>query len=1143
MAEASHSWFALPVRRPVGVLMATAAIFVFGLVSYTKLPLSLMPDISYPRLTVRTEMAGAAPEEIETLVTEPLEEALEVATQLVSIRSVSRPELSEIVLEFSWGTDMSRLSLEVREKLDQVNLPDEAERPAILRYDPSLDPIIEVALYGAGEEALFRCAKEEVKRRLEVLEGVAAVKIRGGREEQVLVRVDQETLTRLRIDVATINRRLREENINLAGGSLREGETLYLIRTVNEFRSLDDISRLILANGANNEPILLEDVAHVSKASKDAEVIARVDNKPAVILEVYKEGASNLVEVAARVKKLLFGPPPPSELEKRLRAMSGPPSDGGARSKPALADNLPGGIGARVVSDQSTFIEAALAEVRNAALLGGLGAALVIFLFLRKVFRTLVVAVSIPVSVVVAFAFLKMGEVSLNLMSLGGLALGIGMLVDNAIVVLESISLRKESGQSGQEAAIEGAREVGPAVLASTLTTICVFFPIVFVDGLAGRLFRDQALTVVFSLLASLGVSLTLIPALAGRRERAAGQPRVRRMLGLLTRRPDLPEARFLASLGGRLWAVLGAPFAVVLLVLRLALVLVARLLTALALLVLILVWLLTRPPIYLLRVVSWLPLRIFTVCFGLLETSYPYAIRSAIRLRWPVVLLGVALFAFAWQEGTTLGRELLPRVERGEFRVQVTMPSGTPLEQTHQRVLEVERILREEGGQAVATLASLTGAEDDRTTEGDQGPHTGVVSCVLTPGGDLASRERALLARARPRFDALLETDTRIVYPSLFNLRAPLEVRVFGRDLASMADAVHTVEEAMRSVPGLADLESTLSPGNPEIQIIWDQGKLGRLGLDPEQASNVVREKIRGEIPTRFRDPSGEKIDILVRLDQRTRQTLEDLENLILTPPGRKPIPLKEVARVVPGTGPGEIHHVDRQRCSLLWANVTRGDLSANLGRLEGSLENLLLPRGFHVTTAGQGRDMERSLDSLTQALLLAIFLVYVVMAALFESLLSPLLILLSIPFALVGTVLALKWLALPISVVVGIGVVVLAGIVVNNSIVLVDCAQRCSADGMEPREAIVEAGRRRLRPILMTTLTTLIGLLPMALGTGEGAEIRVPLAVTVMGGLISSTFLMLFFIPSLLAIFARFMPRPDTADEDEVPATEAAP
>ncbi len=1137
MQPPASTWFALPVRRPVGVMMATAAVFIFGLVSYSKLPLSLMPDLSYPRVTVRTEMVGAAPEEIEALVTEPIEEALEVATQLVAIRSVSRPELSEIVLEFAWGTDMSRLSLEVREKLDQVDLPDEADRPSILRYDPNLDPILELALYGAGDAALYRTAKEEVKRRLEVLEGVAAVKIRGGRAEQVLIRVDQEALTRLRLGVDLINRRLGEENINLAGGSLREGETLYLIRTVNEFRDLDDIRQMILADGPTGEPILLDHVAQVVKAAEDPEVIARVDGEPAVILEVYKEGAANLVEVAGRVKTLVFGAPPVPEWRRRMM----PP--GADDPPPPLGEELPGGIEMRVVSDQSTFIEAALAEVRNAALLGGLGAALVIFLFLRKVFRTLVVAVSIPVSVVVACGFLHIGGVSLNLMSLGGLALGIGMLVDNAIVVLESISLRRESGQPGRVAAIEGAREVGPAVVASTLTTICVFFPIVFVEGFAGRLFRDQALTVVFSLLASLAVSLTLIPALAARRERKAGRPRFAAMRALLLRPPEWPEARWMAGVRAAPWRVLGFPVAAVLLVLRAALLVIGRVLTLAALLVLFALWLLSRPLVYGFLALTWLPLQGFRLLFALLEKSYPFAVRATVRLRWAVLLLGLALFAWAVERGQGLGSELLPRVERGEFRIELALHTGTPLEETHVRVLEVEALVREVGGADVQTVASLTGAEDDNTTEGGQGPHTGVVTCVLTPGGDVAARERALLARLRPRLAELIETEARISHPALFSLRAPLEVRVFGRNLERLDEVTRDVAEVMEDVPGLADIETSLTPGNPEIQILWDQAKLARLGLDPEQASNVVREKIRGDVPTRFRDPSGEKIDVLVRLDERERRTLEDLENLQLTPAGKKPIPLKEVAAIVEGTGPGEIHHIDRRRCALLWADTGgRRDLSRTVADLDAALAGVFLPRDFHIATAGQGRDMEKSLGSLLQALLLAIFLVYVVMAAMFESLLSPLLILLSIPFALIGTVLALELAGLPISVVVGIGAVVLAGIVVNNSIVLVDCAQRCSAEGLAAEDAIVEAGRRRLRPILMTTLTTLIGLLPMALASGEGAEIRVPLAVTVIGGLISSTLLTLFFLPALLAIFGRFLPKPEAAEESDEPAALAA-
>ncbi|RME82674.1 MAG: efflux RND transporter permease subunit, partial [Planctomycetota bacterium] len=508
------SFFQIVVNRPVSIFMITAAFLVFGVLSYNRLPLSLMPSLQYPRITLRTEYKGASPYEVETLISEPIERALGILPHLTKITSISHPGLSEVICEFSWKADMKQMILEIRENLDQVRLPEGVERPLILRYDPTLDPILRLAFYGRRPITEIRkLLEEDIKQQLESLPGVASAVVRGGVSPIVMVGLKKIEMDRYKITPQQVETRLKQENINMTGGLLREGDTLYIIRILNEFKSLQDIQNLIVAY-KNKVPIRLKNIAEIREQGGEQKVISRVAGKEAVEVLIYKEGEANLVKVAQRVKEFCFGRKKrekknfffwKKEKSVQKKFQRGP--------KPLIEKYK--GIQIALLSDNSQFVEQSIEDVKSSALWGAFFAFLVLLLFLQNIKNTLIVALAIPLSLVVTFAPMNLLSMSLNIMSLGGLALAAGMVVDNAIVTLESIFRKQEEGLGVRESAVYGTQEIAAAIIASTLTTVAVFFPIVFVEGIGGRLFADQALTVTFALLFSLLAALFFIPSLA----------------------------------------------------------------------------------------------------------------------------------------------------------------------------------------------------------------------------------------------------------------------------------------------------------------------------------------------------------------------------------------------------------------------------------------------------------------------------------------------------------------------------------------------------------------------------------------------------------------------------------------------------
>lgn len=1259
-----RSKYAFTTERPVAILMVVIGVVVFGWISYQELPLNLMPNMTYPSLTVRTEYNGTAPEEIETTISRPIEQALGVVDNLVSISSVSKADQSDVILEFTWDTDMDKATADIREKLDQVFLPADAKRPLILRYDPSLDPILRIGLFGKASLTRLRyIADEEIKRALETVDGVAAVKVKGGLEEEIRVELNEQKLTLIGMDIQRVRNRLTEENVNLAGGKLKEGETEYLVRTLNEFKSVDEINNLVIGRW-NGVDIKVKDIGHVFRTHKERQIITRINGQESVEIEIFKEADANIVEVARRVKDKIYGTARQQAFVQQMSKAESQKKTAGQKAvnpkkrkragagllKKQMTDfitySLPQDIHLRTLSDQSIFIKNSIDEVKDTAVMGGLLAILVLFFFLRRLGPTLIIGLAIPISIISTFAPMKIFHVSLNIMSLGGLALGIGMLVDNSIVVLESITRCRDEGDTLIQATIRGVQEVGGAVIASTLTTIAVFFPIVFVQGVAGQVFGDMALTVVFSLIASLLVALYLIPMLSSRQTetlvRGTDLTRIPRnyilnmplrdkirnlfsagekipfltklkrwffllsetfwqwlyrsllatgalalafakegfllllilfqpltgLIGLFVPRmrlgpwikriavrknggwlsftsqvwqdfllinsvpalyadfagikTSLQKASFLKKGSLALPAILKMVFYLFKYLIAITGEIIFRIFHVTVILIglfiyllLLWAWLIFTVPI---RLLLWL----FDRSYRLIERNYPLLLSKALDRRWEVIITVILLFVFTmtvlWPR---LGSELIPEVHQGEFFVNIHLPIGTPVEGTDARTLPIQkRILKVSG---VAEVASVSGTDKSSTSDAEEGEYTSKITVRLKPVHNPAHAEERIIKQIRTILSDYPGLTGSISRPAIFSFKTPIEVYVKGYNLSKLQNFSKTLEGKIQQIKGLVDVRSNIQRGNPEVQIFYNRKLLSRYGLNIHTVASIVRNKVRGDVATEFKE-EDRRIDVLVRLREQDKESLDDLRHLVINPGEKIPIALQDVADIRVNEGPSEIRRIDQQRTAVLTANVADGyDLSAMNQEIFSTIQNMDIPSDFTYDIAGQNKEMETSLNSLMLALALAIFLVYIVMASQFESLIHPFIIIFTIPLAIIGVVVFLYLLKIPLSIVVFLGMIMLAGIVVNNAIVLVDYINHLRKQGLNKRDALIQAGKVRLRPILMTTSTTVLGLLPMAIGMGDGAEIRTPMAITVIFGLLTSTILTLVVIPTVYDLLTR--------------------
>ena len=1008
------------LNHPVSVFMFGLAAVIFGFISYSRLTLNLLPTISYPTLTIKTEYPGTAPSEIEHIISKPIEEAVGVVDNVVRISSISRTEVSEVTVEFAWHTNMDFAILKVREKLDLLNLPTDAEKSIILRYDPNTEPVMKLGITGTQPLSKIRFISEtEIKQAIESIEGVAACSISGGLEDEIHVDIDEQKLSLLNIPISTVVSRLAQENVNLSAGILKQTDSQYLVRTVNEFKTIEEINDIIIEK-RNDIPITLGNIARVFRGYKERKVISRVNGRECIEAAIYRAADGNTVRVSDAVINKL------TTIEKNIL-------------NPRQMDIL-------IITNQSKFIKNTIAEVIHTAALGGLLAILVLLYFLKNIRSTLIIGVAIPISVIITFFLMFSFDISLNIISLGGLALGIGMLVDNSIVVLEAIQRYRENGMGLYDSALQGTSEVAGAVTASTFTTVAVFFPIVFVEGIAGQLFKDMALTVTFSLLASLLVSLTTVP-----------------MLNTVLRRKN-PRDRFNHLLKK-----------------------------------------------------GFKPL---DKIYDLLLKKYQQFQDMVFRRKKTVILSFLVLFVLAILIYSFMGKELIPVISQGEFLVNIEFKPGTSLAENARTVSLMSEKIKQYN--QIESIYELVGKGSRGGISFQEERENLSEFTIRLKSGILGKKEDLIMARIRKDLDAFKDLKIKVYKPRLFSFKAPLEVVISGNDLEELKRISDELIQKMKGVEGLIDIKSSMEEGYPEIQIIFNRAVLASQTMTINDVGGQIRNKVEGEVATQFIE-SDREVDIRVRVSENFRDRIDKIKRISIRNGLGIIVPLKAIARIRITEGPAEIRRIFQQKSAIITANLSDTDLETASQRILDLANNTPRPDDFTITLAGQSQEKDVAFSSMVFAILLAIFLVYLVMASQFESFKKPFIIMFTIPMGIIGVMLAGIITSISINVIVMIGLVILSGIIVNNAIVLVDYIGQLQKKGMEKIQAIKTAARVRWRPILMTTTTTVLGLLPMALDFNEGFEIRIPLAVTLIGGLIFGTFLTLVFIPLVYSIVVR--------------------
>jgi HAE1 family hydrophobic/amphiphilic exporter-1 len=1000
------------INRPVSVFMFTVAAVIFGFISYSRLNLNLLPTISYPTLTIKTEYPGTAPSEIENIISKPIEETCGVVDNVIRISSVSRAELSEVTVEFAWNTNMDFATLKLREKLDLLRLPVNATKPVILRYDPNQEPIMKLGLTGEGDLGRIRyTAEREVKQALESIEGVAACSISGGLEDEIHIDIDEQKLSLLNIPITTLASRLSQENVNLSAGILKQKDSQYLVRTVNQFQDVEEIKGIIIERRGDVQ-ITLGSVAEVYRGYKERKVISRINGRECIEAAIYRAADANTVSVSDAVTERL------ESVQRNILA--------------------PRGMDFLVITNQAKFIKNTIEQVKQTAILGGILAVLVLLYFLKNLRSTLIISAAIPISVVITFFLMFSSDISLNIISMGGLALGIGMLVDNSIVVLESIQRYREKGTDLYNAALKGTSEVAGAVTASTFTTVAVFFPIVFVEGIAGQLFKDMALTVTFSLLASLVVSLTLVPMLSSAMQKENTKERFSKGLKFIFKPLD----------------------------------------------------------------------KVYDKIFS----SYAKVQEISFTRRKTILVTVVLIFFAALFMSRFMGQELIPVISQGEFLINVEFTPGTSLKENASIISDISDTLKDY--EEIESIYELIGKGSRAGISfQEERENLSEFTLRLRPG-ILGKKEDRIMDRVRADLEKFPTTNIKVYKPRLFSFKAPLEVVVSGNDLDQIKSVSDELLDRLQGVDGIIDLKSSMEEGYPEIQIIFNRAVLASQDMTINSVGSQIRSKIEGEVSTRFIE-SDREVDIRVRLAEDSRDRVEKVSRIQVRNGLGVMVPLQALATIQIQEGPAEIRRILQQKSAVITGNLSGISLDEAKAEILAAADAMAVPPEISVNLAGQSLEQDVAFSSMIFAIFLAVFLVYLVMASQFESFIKPFIIMFTIPLGIIGVVIVGLATGMSINVIVLIGLIILSGIIVNNAIVLVDYIGQLQKQGMKKLEAIKTAAQVRWRPILMTTITTVLGLMPMALDYNEGFEIRIPLALTLIGGLIFGTFLTLIFIP----------------------------
>ncbi len=1068
----------LTIKRPVTTFMFFLGIVLLGFVSFRELSVDLLPDISYPRLSVVTEYPGVAPEEIETFVTLPLEAAVSRIPGLRRVESVSKEGQSFMTLEFSWGTDMDFATLHTREKLDGAPIPEQAEDPVIIPLDPQSKPIMVLAI--SGDRSLLELkefSEELIKPRLEQIEGIGSAEIVGGVEREIQVEVDPELISLYGLTIDQIAGRINEFNQNLQGGTIRKGRFKYALRVVGEFELLSEIGEISLKTTEERGVIRLKDVAQIKDSIKERQGITKLNERESIGVLVRKESGANTVRVTREVHEIL------EDIKK------GNP-----------------GTKILVVSEQARYIEEAISSVIRSIIFGGILAFLVLFIFLQDLKTPTIIAVVIPISIIATFNLLYFRDITLNIMSLGGLALGVGMLVDNSIVVSESIFRHKSLGKNLLDAAFTGTKEVGMAVTASTLTTISVFLPVIYVHGVAGQLFKDQAFTVTFALLSSLVVSLTLLPVLASRKfemEKKEEEPG----------KKSTGEKEIHSKKESK-WRYLLYPYKGIRWLFYYVfkgIYLVLNFISSFLLQLLLLVFHYISLPFKL----------VFKVIFKGFNFVYQkFASRYHQFLGWCLdnkgkVLAGSLVFLIlTFLLAMQIPRELIPKPEAASFELNLKTPIDYSLEQTVGVVSSLEKWLGRsesvtESFSQIGIVSGMEGLNPDISLNSVQ------IHVEVQKAFKVESTIEALRARLEefPDLNYSIVKEQSTLAQFLAFSTAEIGLKIKGDDLIRLKIIAEELVEKLRNIRGIADLNTNIGEGKPEFLITIKKDALEKYNITPQAIGGFLVDAVRGKVATQFRELE-KKYDILVRMEEATRENIESLLDEQIQYRGSL-IPLRELVSYEMAKGPKEVRRENQQREVLVTANLRGAKISQVVPKIQDKIDELSLPFGYRVVFSGEQEEMSRSFRSLIFAFCLAVLLVYMIMAAQFESLLHPFLILFTLPMGLTGAIWALFLTGQTLNVISVIGMVVLAGIVVNDAIVKIDYTNQLRKRGLSSREAIMEASRVRLRPILMTTVTTAFGLFPMSLGLGRGSELQQPLAISVIGGLILATFLTLILIP----------------------------
>jgi HAE1 family hydrophobic/amphiphilic exporter-1 len=1011
------------VHHPIFTIMVVLIVLILGGVSLTRLPINLMPDITYPTLSVFANYENASPKEIEELITRPIEEAMSAVPGVEEVTSISSEGTSNVRMSFVWGTDLEAAANDIRDRLDRVisRLPDAVERPTLRKFDLASFPIL---ILGASSNLdplqMRRIIDDQIKIRLERLPGVAAITVRGGLDREIHVNLYADKIKALGLPLDQILSKIRAENVNIPAGSLERGRREVMIRTPGEYTSLEDLQNTVIAI-REGVPIQLREVASVEDSWKKITRIVRVNGRPGVRIVVNKQSGTNTVEVAEGVLK---------EIERINR-------------------DIPQ-IQVSPIIDTSNYIKRSITNVGSSMLYGGLLAILVLLFFLRNIRSTAIIATAIPISIIATFALLYFGGLTLNLMTLGGLALGIGMLVDNAIVVLENI-FRLRQASEAEHAAVSGSEEVTPAIIASTLTTLAVFLPLVFVRGMTGVMFKQLAYVVSFALACSLAVSLTLVP-----------------MLSSKILRPMRLDPEFKRTWRHRIFRLSG---------------------------------------------------RFFTS----MEEDYKHVLHFALSHRL-LVVIGAALFLTGSLALIPfVGVELMPNTDEGEVRINAEMAVGTRAEVVDEKFKVIEAVVKKEVPEIMNTVTYVGGSRWR-----GRASHTGQLRITLKPEAERSRSSEQIAAALRRKLSHIPGVLTRIrPGRGLFILRIGghsderVQVEIRGHDLKISDALAQRAKELILEVEGITDARLSIESGTPEELILVDRQKAADMKLTVSQIANMLQTILSGTRAGNYRE-AGDEYGIRVKLKDAGKLELNELLDLTLTNADGRPVVLRNVVQVKPWKGPVLIERKDQERVVTVTGNFAGRDMGSVLADIRESLRSIPVPQGFSIVLGGDYEEQQKAFRELLLGFVLAIVLVYMVMASLYESLRDPFVVMFSIPFASIGVILMLLLTNTTFNVQSYIGCIMLGGIVVNNAILLVDQINLLRRrDGMPLREAIEEAGRRRLRPILMTATTTMLALVPLALGLGEGGEAQAPMARAVIGGLLSSTLITLVFVPTVYSLF----------------------